>query len=592
MFDIKNYEGKTKTVMEKKKYYNANLERILKKYITAEKYGDFAPLLEEVFQRRAYEFGFSERTIEAEVQNFIANVRQIRFVSQDEMLDCETLAEFDWMNNNEIRLNLDILQRRLSQGGNIIDFAEEFFSTFTHEVYHAINYNRDKSELGLTDKIGNAAILNEIVIETAADRTTYSRTYADSDRYRVETTGYSDITFIVNLLAAAIGVTEKELLINGIQIDAHHKFTQLIDERLPSQKGYKGNIMPEMFYDTLREKLLLIYRKIGYDRSFGVDLDMKSLLGEFYKLVYEAASYQIATDNRPFSREYVAEIEYRIKKMDRISHDALENFSQRRSVITPEEVEEIKISLMPVRQKLLAQYDGIRIIQQHGTQIHERDYMTLSRAARRGDIFDYKRKLKKIGVSNTPTTFKEFAGITQDLTYTQYVFAEDFDLGRMWDNTQIIKPIVYIIKNELVARKMSINSLINAMKSSNFTRINGSTAPLQTTDDEKKQIYMQPNNIATISSKEENGSLTFATALKHTLSRVQATLEFTTRQMIERWRNGQKRKMLSSSQEVKKIPDVLTSRYYQPPLTRREEERKKDTEGIITKVDPEGEQVK
>ena len=65
--------------MEDKIYYNEELEQILNRHIKEEKYGGFKSLLNEIFQRRAYEYRFDHQNMEKEIKNFVEKVEAIEF---------------------------------------------------------------------------------------------------------------------------------------------------------------------------------------------------------------------------------------------------------------------------------------------------------------------------------------------------------------------------------------------------------------------------------------------------------------------------------------------------------------------------------
>ena len=53
--------------MSQKIYFNEQLQKILDANIIYEKYGEFTPILSEIFQRRAYEFKFSNEHMKEEI---------------------------------------------------------------------------------------------------------------------------------------------------------------------------------------------------------------------------------------------------------------------------------------------------------------------------------------------------------------------------------------------------------------------------------------------------------------------------------------------------------------------------------------------
>ena len=58
--------------------------------------------------------------------------------------------------------------------------------------------------------------VKQTIVETAADRTVFSRTENDKYFFRKETNGYPEMTFVVPVIAATYGVSEREFLKHAI----------------------------------------------------------------------------------------------------------------------------------------------------------------------------------------------------------------------------------------------------------------------------------------------------------------------------------------------------------------------------------------
>lgn len=121
--------------MEKKVYYNEELEEILNCHIKEEKYGGFKPLLNEIFQRRAYEYRFHNQHMEKEIINFVKNVKAIEFGRNIPKLKSSSMGGYD-KNRKRIYFNCEaeMFQREK------IPWLE-LYGVLTHEVYHAISYD-------------------------------------------------------------------------------------------------------------------------------------------------------------------------------------------------------------------------------------------------------------------------------------------------------------------------------------------------------------------------------------------------------------------------------------------------------------------
>lgn len=175
----------------------------------------YKPLLVDILLRRAYEFDLSNREIEKDLQTLLKSLDSI-VIKKMPREDRNTYAFYDY-NKKQIILNQEFVRRALkSKDKTGID---EVYVTLTHEVYHALCRNekgKDKlSSVNMFDGKENVNLL-ETIIETAADRTVFSRTEKDRYNFRKETTGYPSMTFIVPAISATYGVSEKEFLKNAL----------------------------------------------------------------------------------------------------------------------------------------------------------------------------------------------------------------------------------------------------------------------------------------------------------------------------------------------------------------------------------------
>ena len=66
-------------------YYNPGLQNILDELITQEKYGEFKPILNEIMQRRAFEFDISLERMREETERLVSNLESIRFMTEEEI---------------------------------------------------------------------------------------------------------------------------------------------------------------------------------------------------------------------------------------------------------------------------------------------------------------------------------------------------------------------------------------------------------------------------------------------------------------------------------------------------------------------------
>ncbi len=380
---------------DEKNYYNANLDRILSKYITSKQYGAFVPIVKDVFQRRAYEFGFSDKHIESEVKNFIKRAKTIEFAPDTEFEKSTTMGVYK-SSEKKIQLNETYYSFEFRDRDSL-DVGEEMYETLTHEIYHAIS---DRANIGVETydyikREWNGVALNEVITETAANRAVFSRTNRDFEQGRSKTDGYSDITFVTNLMAASIGVTEKEFLRAGVQ--NRKELMNLFNSKFPSNSIAKT--AKKEYFDKIESSLDVIYN-LNYDKeNKDMPKEIKSelrasALTTLYKSAYELALFQISHDKTHTQSEMADEASFRFLKMENILFDTSKYF-RNKTYITGKEYQSMHDEIYRSRQLL-----GAKILQLEG----KKDYSQMDRYA----------------VYNN--------------SYARRIMREDFSNGKKWSN--------------------------------------------------------------------------------------------------------------------------------------------------------------
>lgn len=428
-----------------KKYYSEELEKKLSQIISKNKYGDFAIIVREIFQRRAYEFEFSESEIIKEAQNFVRNVNNIHFGGTKEFTSPTIMGVFKGAERT-IAINQDFyLQMEKKVHPRI--FGDKMFETLTHEVYHAINKMSDdvlgQMYYDKDNKMWRGTALNEIITETAADRTSFARTSKDAEQFRRNTDGYGTITFATNLLAASLGTSEKELLKAGVK----HRgvLERLVYSKFPQDKSY-GKYAMDSYLTAFEQSLETIYN-IEYkeDRETKPTPEeyqmkknlLKGALIGLYETSYQLANFQISVSPNDVNRKFTAESLYRFLKLERITADSLNIFAQRYD-FSQEEVNEINSAIHYSKMDLGTRVVGMDMLQKQGYKITNPEELVMQKSfAKRGNIFNTNNiiMLNQMYGIDIPNRIGVQAAneITADLEYNSYILREDFDDGKMWD---------------------------------------------------------------------------------------------------------------------------------------------------------------
>lgn len=427
-----------------KEYYNKELENILKKYISKRRYGEFAEVLEDIFQRRAYEYDFSESEIENQVQNFVKNVRKIKFAPQKKFTSAEVPMHYSY-GKHKIELNRDYFIKTEEHFPPEV-LGIRLYSMLSHEVYHAIAHTSKGiglSYYNLKNGQWEGSALDEVVTEVAAFRTNHNK----SDEFDTTTKGYQEITFSANLLATVLGTTEKEFLKNGISNRA--EFMNYFNSRFSNEEDaqYAKTAHLDKFEQSLNILYNLEYEKqLGKEESLSEDAknELKTTaLSSLYESCYELFSFQISSDKMNTSPKYVSEVLYRFYRMRTIMEDSKQRFFfnaflkglEENSLQVSDVIENSGKGLI---DKIVAMYE---ISQSFDTFSDYGSYYEQFESAKKGMSPEKRKSLsEKYGIeipNNSEETFYHMLALGVDTEYREFIKREDFDNDRIWDNTRV-----------------------------------------------------------------------------------------------------------------------------------------------------------
>ena len=424
-----------------KEYYNERLSVILKKYITEKRYGVFSKILEEIFQRRAYEYEFSEAEIEEQVINFTKNVKKIKF-APGKRFDGKDIGAI--YRRGKILLNQDFYSNREKEYSPYY-LGLNLYETLTHEVYHAIaDIGMD---IGLTyfdyESLKRKGIaLDEVITEVSASRTVFSKT----DEFDTYTDGYEEITFSFNLLAAALGITEKELIKSAKN---RQSLIELLNSRFPDEESRKT--AKTSFFDKFEASLDILYNIYKSDEpETEVDLELKtSALSSLYESCYDLASFQIASDKINTSSKYVAETIYRFLKIGIILEDAFISLENREKPVL-EFIRATDESRKKLADKLMAMYElskNFEAFPDYGSYYEE--FANVKKG-----MDDEKRNYiaEKYGIEIPEKSVKTLNSMEPDPEYSEYILKEDLDNKKVWRNDEISNAMISIYVSEMEKR--------------------------------------------------------------------------------------------------------------------------------------------
>lgn len=312
-----------------KQYHNEELQKILEKDLTEYRYGPLDKILQDIFQRRAYEFNYSNEEMQDQLNVFLRRVKSIKFVSKENISGYKEKDVAGRYNARRkcIELNRDYYDDILKMcDGDKEKAGQVFYEIITHEVYHAISHRNDK-ELGLSNIIGIGiygvpinTMVNEAFTEVAASRVSKNRTDGHFINRESPTMSYSEITFFPMLLSNAIGSTEREVLSKGLV--GSRELDDLIFSKFPEEcrEDVKN-------YLTKMELHLNALYKIASDKKFlNIDRGKKLLKTQIVEIAdasYKLLGLQMQNDTRPLDGSIVGEYNFRVQSINRITDNYL-----------------------------------------------------------------------------------------------------------------------------------------------------------------------------------------------------------------------------------------------------------------------------
>lgn len=174
---------------------------------------ELRPIIIDILMRRYYEFEFSEEQIENELLLLSQNLKKIEIDKMPK--GYENAAGLCFQNEGRI-----LIKESYVANATLDESKVDVYETVAHELFHALCLNQYGEDILVSQNqfgVWNTS-LREAIVEKAADRCVYGRKSDEKTApyFHQNKCGYSDITFIIDAIAASYGVTEKDLLKNAL----------------------------------------------------------------------------------------------------------------------------------------------------------------------------------------------------------------------------------------------------------------------------------------------------------------------------------------------------------------------------------------
>lgn len=289
-----------------------------------------------------------------------------------------------------------------------------------YEAYHGIK------SIGLAN-----LVTNEIITEIAACRTTYPRTERDNRKFRQETNGYEGITFSSNLLAAAFGIEEREILRGGLQNE--EKFNNALMKNISSvpQKDYFC-----LMFSCLECKLDMLYNALceNEDNSMSKQMIASNLEGIIHD-IYNIVSLRVLWDTREIDKEYAEKLAYDAQKIEIILEDSIFKFGyMEHNNINIEMIKRLLVEIKSEKLELVKVISDIIALAENKDKItDEHEWQEAVKAAKYGEY------INTFGMEEEKSSENRFR-LVEEYPKTNH----EFDDAVQWDNesvTEIMKQL-------------------------------------------------------------------------------------------------------------------------------------------------------
>jgi len=439
--------------MEYKQHYNLQIANMVDRALKKKKYDKFFKgMIKEATMRKAYEFDMPFDEVMSEISNIYRNVDRIEFVDSDSDsilvngMMCYGVYHY---NSKLIVLNREYYKNQLLQNNQSLeDVSMALFETMVHELQHAAQDRYDGTSGLSNDRNGNyyGDGGTEVHVETISNRLVYPRDANTSQNYRNETDGYTDITFVANIMAATFGATEKEYLYysnkgrSGIE-----EFLQNISK---SPEEYERN---RNVYSSLETNLNTLYN-LGYNEKLTTTEERSELTTQVLHNIYNKSLENIdkrlsCMDTDKINSEEISHFQYDKMKVDKIMLDTTRYYKKLNRINDMQDafiVNEADDLLMTIGEKLLnldSAIKGKQEFEQRGSEYFQTTIAHILDGNLNKHEFFIKEYFPNFYTEITKNKERVADKMTENLQFSTKLMEEDFDGGKVWDNSELLELI-------------------------------------------------------------------------------------------------------------------------------------------------------
>lgn len=456
--------------IENKQYNNAKIQSIIESMIPKDKYGEYTSLVNEIILRRAYTFDLSEEQITRDINTMLENCKSIDF-SDSKDLPPKTMGK-KYFYKKSVAINYKYFEKK-------VDY-DTMFEVLTHEMYHAMSEkstDKGKKYTGLEfiDENGLrfGTALNEVFNEYAAHLASYSSTVNDEKRFYNKTMGYPNLTYVVPILATAIGVSVKDLVKAGI--NSREELMDFMSSKIPESE--RENFAKD--FGTFEFTLNDLRRLESKDTSKLTDEEKDDIEKAHTKIsifAMKSLHSSIINDKRPLTKELQEEYEYRRDATSRVIDSFCSHSSKKRML--PDAVgrmaEEINSKIRAKTNSLIIGLNHIFKISDMISEEEKKELLANMKenysSSKYKSYAEFEKKL--IGSKGIEPFYPSHYKVSDvripidvsDNSYRRKIRQQNYDDFKKWDNTAVNDKLKIIYEKYLAKREASKETEVNENK--------------------------------------------------------------------------------------------------------------------------------
>lgn len=432
----------------KKEYTTKELRQKIENQIN-NKYEEFSDIIVDITLKRAYTFGFSEEEILKDVDSLLKNCDKIKFSKN---FSSPTVMGHVILSKKLLEINASFFQKDKNY--------EKMYEVLTHEIYHDMSAKEDdKTKIKYTglqfiDELGKkrGIMLNEVFNECAADLATITKKSRDEENLNKKTIGYSSYTFVVPMLANALGVSVNEL--TKVGISSRENLIKFMLSKIPSDEKEEFFTSFDKFEYHL-DQLKLLNSKKSDELSEDDKLNLENSHNEISNFAINLLYGTIIKDNREISKELQLEYEYRRRNVSKIIRNNSENFKSKLQKGAPERmIENVSTTSLRPLNSLITVYNHLSRIKD---LVSKEDLEQLRNKV--NELFPQK-KIKLFGefeknlIGTTYVQPRTVSECTYDMldpenSYRQHIIEDDYNSFEVLDNNVEIEKLQELFEKHL-----------------------------------------------------------------------------------------------------------------------------------------------